>query len=58
MTESTQIGSLLTAESPQHVYTFQGEEGDIITVEMSRVAGTLDPTLLLYAPGWSTDSDG
>lgn len=50
LTESTQIGSLLTAESPEHVYTFQGEEGDIITVEMNRVAGTLDPTLFLYAP--------
>jgi hypothetical protein len=47
---TTQIGSLLTADSPQHVYTFQGTIGSIVNVEMNRVAGTLDPTIFLYAP--------
>jgi hypothetical protein len=49
-TNTTATGSLLTGDSPEHVYTFQGAADEIITVEMNRVAGTLDPTLFLYAP--------
>lgn len=38
----------LTANTPAHVYTYAGTAGDIITVEMQRIEGRLDPFLVLY----------
>ena len=33
-----------------HIYTFEGRVGDYLTASMMRVAGALDPTLMLYGP--------
>ncbi len=43
-------GGLLSTESPQHVYTFQGDAGEWVTLELYRLGGTLDPVLTLYDP--------
>ncbi len=48
--EDETTGGLLTTESPQHVYTFQGAVGDVVTIELYRLGGTLDPVLTLYSP--------
>lgn len=49
-TGSEETGGLLTAEFPQHVYTFEGKVGQVVTLELLRVGGTLDPLLRLYDP--------
>jgi hypothetical protein len=48
----TTYAEFLTAESPIHVYTLQGREGAVVSFELYRIAGTLDPLLRLY------DSEG
>jgi len=52
LTVSREFAELLSAESPQHVYTLQGTTGMVINFELYRIAGTLDPVLRFY------DADG
>lgn len=33
------------------IYAFEGRAGDLITLELRRLSGTIDPLLRLYAPG-------
>lgn len=44
--------NIFTENRPQHIYTFIGEEGDLINAQLDRISGTVDPVLYLY------DSDG
>ncbi len=43
-------GGTLQANSPDHIYTFDGETGQYIQLELQRVSGALDPAMTLYAP--------
>ncbi len=37
----------------RHVYSFNGSAGGYLTIQMSRMSGTVDPLLSLYAPSGS-----
>ena len=52
LTESREYAELLTANSPQHIYTIPGEAGMVVNFELYRIAGTFDPVLRLF------DTDG
>jgi hypothetical protein len=40
----------ITADDSFDVYTFEASEGDVVTIGMTQVSGTLDTRLLLLAP--------
>lgn len=44
------VGNALTNTEPQHVYTFDGQTGEYISIAMTRISGTLDPFLTLFDP--------
>ncbi|MCZ7538779.1 MAG: hypothetical protein M5U29_02430 [Anaerolineae bacterium] len=46
------VSGTIGGDSYRHVYLFAGQEGELISIGMSRLSGDLDPLLLL------TDSDG
>jgi hypothetical protein len=46
----TTYPGLLTDNARVHVYTLAGREGAIVSFELYRIAGTLDPVLRLYDP--------
>ncbi|MGJ3237374.1 MAG: PPC domain-containing protein [Anaerolineae bacterium] len=48
LSEGREVAQLLSANSPQHIYTLQGEQGMVVTFELYRIAGTFDPLLRLY----------
>lgn len=39
---------VLTADTPRHIYTFNGVANQFISLELTRMTGTLDPFLTLY----------
>ena len=44
------IGGQMEADSPSHAYTFNGQQGQYVELEMRRVTGQIDPVLTLYDP--------
>ncbi len=50
ITAGAAIGGTLTEDVPVHVYSFDGEMGQIISVQMSPASGQIDPVLTLYSP--------
>lgn len=50
LSESQEVGGRFTADEPEHVFTYDGMAGQIITLELSRLSGTLDPVLTLFDP--------
>lgn len=50
LNETTEVSGVLTAQSPQQVYTIAGEAGEVFTFELRRIGGTLDPVLRFYNP--------
>jgi len=44
------ITGVLSNETPIHIYTYDGEADDIVTVNMSRIDGEIDPILTIYNP--------
>jgi hypothetical protein len=46
----TSYPSMLTSYSPRHIYTFEGRRGQIVSFELYRIGGTLDPVVRLYDP--------
>ncbi len=50
ITAGETIGGVLTEDMPVHVYSFDGETGQIISVQMTGVSGQVDPVLTLYSP--------
>lgn len=42
------IGGMFERPNEQHVYTFSGESGDYVTIELNRVSGEIDPKVTLY----------
>lgn len=47
---SGEIASMTFEGDEKHVYTFEGEAGAFVTINMSRTAGTVDPALKLFSP--------
>ncbi len=45
-----EFGGRLSATAPQHVYTYEAEANTLLTLELDRISGTLDPFLTLYYP--------
>jgi len=43
----------LNASQPIHVYLLEGQAGQVFTVRLRRISGTLDPALALYDPDLS-----
>lgn len=63
MLESGQnIGEIFAAGAGRnHVFTFEGQAGQFVTLRMMRVSGTIDPLLTLYSPAGAalaTDDNG
>jgi hypothetical protein len=46
----TPLKGAINDNTPQVIRTFYGHAGDIVTLEMARTSGNLDPTLELFAP--------
>lgn len=46
------LDDIFTEQTPRHMYTFTGSAGDVITAQLERISGTVDPLLVLY------DADG
>lgn len=44
------IGNELTADEPDHIYTFSGTTGEYVQVEMNRVSGEINPEITIYDP--------
>jgi hypothetical protein len=44
------LGAMLTDAEGRHVYVFNGQGGEYVTIQMGRVNGTIDPILTLYTP--------
>ncbi len=44
------LGGVFTTADERHVYTFEGQRGDYVSIGLSRVSGDIDPLLLLYSP--------
>lgn len=44
------VGGQMDEDSPSHIYTFEGEAGRYVELEMRRVNGMIDPVLTLYDP--------
>lgn len=45
-----EVTGALSALSREHLYTYEGREGETLSLTLQRLAGTLDPVLWLYAP--------
>jgi hypothetical protein len=50
LTNGETVGGTMDSGSPDHIYTFDGEAGVYIQLEMSRVYGGVNPRLTLYDP--------
>ncbi len=48
--DSQTVNGTFDAPEVQHVYTFEGQAGAYIGLQMERVSGTVDPLVRLYAP--------
>lgn len=55
----TFIGGITNGQTPsgtfdapevQHVYTFEGQTGQYVTIKMERISGTVDPVVHVYSP--------
>jgi hypothetical protein len=44
------VSGSITQQQPFVVYSFDGQQGDVVTVSMNATGGTLDPTLYLISP--------
>jgi hypothetical protein len=44
------VSGSITQQQPFVVYSFDGQQGDVVTVGMNATGGTLDPTLYLISP--------
>jgi len=42
------LDAIFTEQTPRHIYTFTGSAGDVITAQLERISGTVDPLLVLY----------
>ncbi|MGB1286605.1 MAG: PPC domain-containing protein [Aggregatilineales bacterium] len=49
-TDDEDFRGSLSIRMPVHVYTFAGERGDMVTLDMRRFSGEIDPLLRLYNP--------
>ena len=56
------VSGTIGRDSYRHIYTFAGQEGELISINMSRLSGDLDPLLLLTDSGGAilaiSDDDG
>lgn len=50
LNETTEISGVLTSGSPRQIYTIAGEANEVLTFELRRIGGTLDPVLRFYSP--------
>jgi len=48
--ENIPTGSILSDNANAHVFTFDGEVGEIVNISMERVSGDVDPFLTIYSP--------
>ncbi|HVO71540.1 MAG TPA: PPC domain-containing protein, partial [Aggregatilineaceae bacterium] len=44
------VSGSITQQQPFAIYSFDGQQGDVVTVGMNATGGTLDPTLYLISP--------
>ncbi len=44
------VGGILAKEERAHLYTFEGQAGDIVRIHLQRISETLDPFVILYSP--------
>jgi hypothetical protein len=44
------LGATFSQPDERHVYIFNGQAGEYVTIQMGRVSGTVDPILTLYTP--------
>jgi hypothetical protein len=51
LTNEGTVGGTLDRPGVNHVYTFNGQAGDYVQIEMNRVSGEVDPLVTLYDPG-------
>lgn len=50
LTEDTPTGSILSEDINEHIFTFEGETGELVNINMEAVSGDIDPFLTLYTP--------
>lgn len=50
LTLGTSVAAAITSQQPYAVYTFTGQPGDIISVDMASTSGSLDTLLMLLDP--------
>ncbi|GAB4513159.1 MAG: hypothetical protein OHK0046_13670 [Anaerolineae bacterium] len=50
LTHDTALANRIEADAPDHIYTFDGQTGQFVQLEMLRVSGEIDPVLTLYDP--------
>jgi len=44
------VSGSITQQQPFVIYSFDGQQGDVVTIGMNATGGTLDPTLYLISP--------
>jgi hypothetical protein len=44
------VSGSITQQQPFVVYSFEGQQGDVVTIGMNATGGTVDPTLYLISP--------